>query len=35
MGWSVRRAERSMSKTFLLYDLYDPQQQLLLPSALQ
>ena len=33
MGWSVRRAERSMSKTFLLYDLYDPEQQLLLPSS--
>ena len=32
MGWSVRRAERSMSKTYLSYD---PDQQLLLPSALQ
>ena len=32
MGWSIRRAERSMSKTYLPYD---PDQQLLLPAALQ
>ena len=30
MGWSIRRAERSMSKTYLPYD---PEQQLLLPAA--
>ena len=32
MGRSIRRAERSMSKTYLPYD---PDQQLLLPAALQ
>ena len=32
MGRSIRRAERSMSKTYLRYD---PDQQLLLPAALQ
>ena len=32
MGRSIRRTERSMSKTYLPYD---PDQQLLLPAALQ
>ena len=32
MEWSIRRAERSMSKAYLPYD---PEQQLLLPAALQ
>ena len=32
MERSIRRAERSMSKTYLPYD---PDQQLLLPAALQ
>ena len=32
MGRSIRRAERSISKTYLPYD---PDQQLLLPAALQ
>ena len=32
MGRSIKRAERSMSKIYLLYD---PDQQLLLPAALQ
>ena len=32
MGRSIRRAERSMSKIYLRYD---PDQQLLLPAALQ